>query len=283
MATDETLTEAGEEHTLEYDAVHDVDPDEELHHSSHRHEEHEEGGHGEPWLVSYADLMTLLFGFFVLMYSFEAAKSRADASSVIIRKELAQFFGGGYVNPLNQVAADYKNEISQQKHSKDVAIKELAEGLEITFQSATLFESGSADLSGASKSVVAPLVQMVKEQHKPFSIRVEGYTDDNPIRSERYPSNWELSGARASTVLRMFEDAGFDPDKLTALGFGATRPAHPNRDAASKPLPENQARNRRVKIFIINELDAETRKTMNEDAGQTREELNKSFQANPEK
>jgi len=235
------------------------DDDDEHVHSHGSHDEHGDGGHGEPWLVSYADLMTLLFGFFVLMYSFEAAKNSDDASMVRMRKELAQFFGGTYINPLTQVAQTYTKEVQGMHLSKDVTINEIPEGLEITFQSATLFESGASELTESARGVVLPLVKMLREQKTDFAIRVEGYTDDNPIRSSpKFPSNWELSGARASSVIRIFEELEFNPDKLTALGYGATRPAFPNRDSLGKAIPENQARNRRVKIFIINNLEAKS-------------------------
>ena len=79
---------------------------------------------------------------------------------------------------------------------------------------------------------------------------VEGHTDDNPISSPMFPSNWELSSARASSVIREFEKYGFDPSKLTAEGFGSSRPMVPNRDSKGNPLEENQELNRRVIVDI---------------------------------
>ena len=81
-------------------------------------------------------------------------------------------------------------------------------------------------------------------------IFVEGHTDDSPISSERYPSNWELSAARASLVVRMLENKGFRKDRLSPQGFADSRPILPNRDEAGKPIPDNQAQNRRVVIRI---------------------------------
>jgi chemotaxis protein MotB len=230
--------------------------DEEEHHAgSHHAEEHGEGGHGEPWLVSYADLMTLLFGFFVLMYSFESAKNQDDASMVRMRKELSQYFGGSYVDPLTDVAKKFQEKIVAIDGIKDVTVRVTPEGLEITFQSTVLFDLGRAELTSRAQSLMQPLVSLLKETHSNYKIKVEGYTDDLPIKSDRYPSNWELSGARAATVLRLFETAGFDPNKLTALGYGSTRPAFPNRSPSGEAIPQNQARNRRVVILVTNELE----------------------------
>lgn len=259
MASDDENSEFtdGEEHSGVHAEEHD-DHDEGGHGASHHGGDHEEGGHGEPWLVSYADLMTLLFGFFVLMYSFEAAKNSGDTSMVKMRRELAQFFGGGVVNnPLGQVAKNYQDRLNEITTKGDVKIAESPEGLEITFQSTALFASGSAELTESAHGVITPLIALLKSQGKDYGVRVEGYTDDNPIKNAvtKFPSNWELSSARASMVLRLFEVGGFDPNRLTAVGFGQTRPLVANRDPSGVAIPENQAQNRRVKIYITNSFD----------------------------
>jgi len=261
MASDDDVSEIGED--TEHRGAHAADGDDHDDHDDGSHPphyggDHDEGGHGEPWLVSYADLMTLLFGFFVLMYSFEAAKNGGDASMVKIRRELAQFFGGGVVNnPLGQVAKNYQARLEEITSKGDVKIAESPEGLEITFQSTALFASGSAELTESAHGVITPLIALLKSQGMDYGVRVEGYTDDNPIKNAvtKFPSNWELSGARASMVLRLFEAGGFDPNRLTAVGYGQTRPLVANRDPSGAPLPENQAQNRRVKIYITNSFD----------------------------
>jgi chemotaxis protein MotB len=226
-----------------------------------KHEEHE-AAHDEPWLVSYADLMTLLFGFFVLMYSFEAAKNQNKQDMVAIRKELSQFFGGGYVNPLDTVGKKFqetlkeaaKGDAAMADKLRNVMMKISPEGLEITFSSTALFAPGSSELEAEAQTLIKDFIQIIRETKEKYAVRVEGYTDPTPINSERFPSNWELSSARASTVIRMFEGSGFNPDRLTAVGFGSTRPMAPNRDAAGQWIPQNLSKNRRVVIYVTPEL-----------------------------
>ena len=242
------------------DAQHDGDDDAPI----RRHEEHE-ASHDEPWLVSYADLMTLLFGFFVLMYSFEAAKNQKNAEQadmVAIRKELSHYFGGNYINPLDSVGQKFKQALAAAAKAdpamaeklKNVVMKISPEGLEVTFSSTALFSPGSSDLDPEAQTLIKSFIKIITDTKQKYSVRVEGYTDPTPIKSERFPTNWELSSSRATMVLRMFEEAGFDSEKLTAVGYGSTRPLAPNQDASGRWIPINLAKNRRVVIFVAPEL-----------------------------
>lgn len=232
--------------------------------SPHMEEEHHGDAHDEPWLVSYADMMTLLFGFFVLLYSFEAAKNEGDNNSVNVRKELAQFFGGSYVNPLEgtegkfQQAIESSDEISPELKEafKDLSFKFTPEGIEVTFSSTALFKPGFATLDPGPASILNEFIGIISDNKEQYHVTVEGYTDPTPIGSGRFPSNWELSAARATTVIRKFESAGFNPDRLKAIGFGATRPLVPNYDENGEYIRENLSKNRRVVIFVKHVLDA---------------------------
>lgn len=212
---------------------------------------HEEG-HDEPWLVSYADLMTLLFGFFVLMYTFASAKIKdEDENMEKVRKELTQYFGGQYITPYEMLADNFKRGLQGTDLGNSIAIKTTPEGLLITMQSTTLFPSGSAALYPKSIEVLKNLSVMLLEKSRTLKVIVEGHTDDEPIRkSSSFPSNWELSGARASSVIRIFEEAGFERTLLSAIGYADTRPEMPNRGANGIRIPENMSRNRRVIIKV---------------------------------
>ena len=85
----------------------------------------------------------------------------------------------------------------------------------------------------------------------PYSVLVEGHTDDQPIASRIFPSNWELSAARAARVVRFFIDSGVSPDRLKAAGLADTQPEAPNTTSEGVPIPENRARNRRVAIIFL--------------------------------
>lgn len=238
--------------------VHEVDHSHESQFDDHQanhdhmfHEEHE-GGHDEPWLVSYADMMTLLFGFFVIMYSFASAKNSDEESDLFkIKKEIATYFGGEYINPIDSVAKALKKEISASPIGQDVSFLVVGESLELVIQSKVLFDSGSADIISAQLPVIESLLGIIVDrQIKGYQVIIEGHTDDVPISTERYRSNWDLSAARASTVAMLLERKKYDPKYIVIQAFGDHHPVKPNRDADGKPIEQNMAKNRRIVIRV---------------------------------
>ncbi|GAB3738102.1 flagellar motor protein MotD [Silanimonas algicola] len=115
--------------------------------------------------------------------------------------------------------------------------------LEVNIRSDVLFASGSAALSAPARQAIDQLATVLREL--PNELRVEGHTDDQPIASALYPSNWELSGARAASVIRLLEGRGVDPRRMAAIGFGEKRPIADNRTAAGRST------NRRVMLVIL--------------------------------
>jgi len=222
---------------------------------AHGEEEHFEEA-SEKWLVSYADLMTLLFGFFVLMYSMsniDQAKFAAAAESASERfngKE-EKGFGGEYQNPTESIDRTLAKEMrSIPGLGDDVEVKKGHMGLEISFRGKVLFESGQATLSPIGQQLLVKLGEQIKKVQSEFTIRVEGHTDDIPIATAQFPSNWELSAARAIQVVKLFREIGIDDKKLEAIGYADTRPIAPNRGPAKEVLAENMSLNRRVMIRI---------------------------------
>ena len=119
----------------------------------------------------------------------------------------------------------------------------------LEISSAAFFDSGSAALSKAGESILRDVaVDLKSDKLKDYQITVEGHTDDTPINTPRFPSNWELSTARASAVVHFFLDQGIPALKLRAAGYADTFPKAPNRDANGNAIPENQTQNRRVVI-----------------------------------
>lgn len=117
-------------------------------------------------------------------------------------------------------------------------------GLTISFADTVLFESGEAVIKPSAKNTLEEIVSILKPL--PNSIRIEGHTDDQPINTSQYPSNWELSTARATSMVKMFIDNyGFSPEKLSAAGYGEHKPVAPNT------TPEGRQNNRRVDIVIL--------------------------------
>jgi len=226
------------------------------HSGSHRkrhvdHDSHDEGGgHGseELWLISYADLMTLLFGFFVILFSMSTLDPKKYEA---LKKGATEAFGGEYQLPTEAMKREIVKEMSSLGiDSKEVEVTQSSEGIELKFSGQSLFQSGSADLNPKALALFENIYSSINKSKDRFLVRVEGHTDDVPINSPLYPSNWELSSARANRVVRRFEELGYANSQLEAIGYGSSRPLISNRDAAGKVIPENAAKNRRVLMFL---------------------------------
>ncbi len=214
----------------------------------------------ERWLLTYADLITLLLAFFIVMYSM----SQIDAKRFGEMTESLHGILSGGDNVLNpdgeikktdghgvlklgnlrmlQKAIEGKSE--ERKKLEDVQTELTERGLVIHIVERALFKQGSANLQGNSWEVLDLIYDEIDSI--PNHIRVEGHTDDRSINTERFPSNWELSSARATEVVRYFvNEYGFSPNRISALGYGKYRPIQPNNSI------ENRAQNRRVDIVIL--------------------------------
>lgn len=201
------------------------------------------------WLLSYSDLMTLLFGFFVMLMSF--SKIDVDIYEKA-RKETTKLFGGEYQKPMQKLEDTLKEQFKLQGMTDKALFNELESGISLTFRGSVFFDPASADIKPEAKNLILSVIPSIKKQQKKFFVVVEGHTDDNPISNDRFPSNWELSSQRASAVLRLFEENGFPKQNLRAIGFADTLPIMPNRDPQGKIITENQNQNRRVVIKLIN-------------------------------
>lgn len=206
------------------------------------------------WLVSYADMMTLLFGFFVLMYAF----SRVDREKFeVVRKDLVKYFGGEVkVEPsLLRIKEEIEEMTAVAGIDEDVKVIIKNSEVVLRLNGKLLFRSGSAELMPASEFFLSEVTKMVKKHMKPSMVQVEGHTDPVPIRSPIFPTNWELSAARASRVVREFGASGISENKLVAKGYGSSRPIVPNYADNGKVIPENLESNRRVEIRIAFDRD----------------------------
>lgn len=203
------------------------------------------------WLVSYADMMTLLFGFFVIISAFSTPDS---AKMEVLKKETSESMGGKYVQPYEEMGKSLKKTLQNIQLDKEVSVIENADGVTITSKGTLFFDSGSAVLKERAALMMDEISNVLATQAKGFRIVVEGHTDDMPIVSREYPSNWELSSARASAVVRLLEGRGFPSKDLRPVGLAATESVAPNRDGSGKPIPANQAMNRRIVIRVRRQL-----------------------------
>lgn len=217
-----------------------------------RHSSQHEEGEGN-WLVSYADMMTLLVGFFVILLSFSTVdQEKLEGIKLSVSKE----FGGQYVVPYDDLGNKIEESVKTQGLGNQVSIKVLPDGIEISFLGTVFFSSGSADLKDEGGKVLTSIFPIIKNEKTNFDITIEGHTDDNPVTSNpHYRDNFELSSLRACRVLDVFLKEGFKKDKMTAVGFGDSRPLVKNRDENGKPIPINQSQNRRVVIKLKKQLE----------------------------
>jgi chemotaxis protein MotB len=215
-------------------------------HGSHSGQHQEEG---EQWLISYADLMTLLVGFFVILLSFSTVD---DEKMGELRKAISQEFGGSYEIPFGDLADRIREAMTKMGQGTEFTIKTTDRGVEISFQGTVFFNTGSADMKPEAHDLIQKIIPIVKAEAGDFEVIVEGHTDDVPISNgNHFRNNWELSSIRACRVIDAFENNGFKKSALTALGYGETRPIVPNRDADGTSIPANQSQNRRVVIKLI--------------------------------
>jgi chemotaxis protein MotB len=217
----------------------------------------------ERWLVSYADFITLLFAFFTTMYAISTVDA-AKLSKMVTSMQVALHgdvpgppvpgpSSGDRVLPalmpergtLIELREQLAGRLQRQIENGEVTLTLDRRGLVVSIREAGSFAEGSADLSPQARAllvdVAAPLAEM------DALIRVEGHTDDVPISTPRFRSNWELSTARATSVVRyLVEEARIDATRLSAAGYGEFHPRAPNDSATAR------AQNRRVDLVVLN-------------------------------
>ncbi len=239
-----------------------------------RRKHEEEHDNHERWLVSYADFITLLFAFFVVMYALSTVN---EGKYRILSDSMSSAFRNVQVNSSSPLpvtltppipviqkprAAERAQEAVKQKRRDKmrnvaqgilevmaplieqgkVRVIETSRGVTIEINDGILFSPGQALLQPALVKAMGAIADVLAPTD--FPITIEGHTDNVPINTLQFPSNWELSAVRATTVLRLFVDSGVVPDRLTAIGYADTRPVEPNL------LADGRARNRRVTILI---------------------------------
>lgn len=244
---------------------------------SRRKREEEEHENHERWLVSYADFITLLFAFFVVMYAISSVnegKYRVLSDSITSAFRALPGNSAGAlvaVNPnaaapiaiprprnlpnmkldqqqtakkekLRGVAKDVSQALAPLVESGQVKVIEGALGIRVEINASVLFQPGDARLDLVAQRALFAMAQVLVPTD--FPIKVEGHTDNLPISNLQFPSNWELSTARAASVVRLFIDAGVDARRLSASGYADQRPVADNAN------PDGRQQNRRVAIEI---------------------------------
>jgi len=270
------------------------------------------GNHTDDWLITYADMITLLLCFFVIFFIILSARKNGQEEPVAARVSTPTVQDSRHVQPQEpfsrtfqsnpkipafnefgdsgiSLADEVATRIGKPLVAGSITARDAASagasaeqrsrpivgvpsnpstnpigdhskpGSEpkgdrismLEMSSSAFFGSGSADLGESGKSILRDVaVELKSSWYGEYNIDVEGYSDDTPIATARFPSNWELSTARAAAVVHFFLDQGLPAQKLRAAGYADTRPEVPNRDANGNAIPENQAQNRRVVIRL---------------------------------
>jgi chemotaxis protein MotB len=257
-----------------------------------RKKRHPEHVNHERWLVSYADFITLLFAFFVVLYSssqvdkrkvgqlslaiqvafqkmgfFESSNSKIPLSTtepmpfqdvqavenVVRTQDLQRFVQpgegtlSGMVVPgdIKEIQGELEKALAPEIKRHVVDIKPRHEGLVISLREIGFFESGSSTLRRSSKDAIDRLATVLG--HRSETLRIEGHTDNVPIHTVQFASNWELSTARATELIKVFiTDYKFAPGRLAAAGYAQYHPTDTNNTV------EGRAHNRRVDIVVLN-------------------------------
>ncbi|MCL5959298.1 MAG: OmpA family protein [Chloroflexi bacterium] len=226
---------------------------------------HAEEGHAnnERWLLTYADLITLLLVFFVVMYSISKADERkfarisaslSKAFNTVVLQGSDQTTLGGELGPeggnsLLEDVIGLRAQIVKLAEGMDIPgrvdLVQEKDGVALSLSASLLFDSGRADLAPESTKILDAVADWLRSV--PNEVRVEGHTDNIPVESDLYPTNWELSVARATVVTRYIVEVGrIAPQRLSAQGYGEYRPIADNYSRESRAL------NRRVMIVILN-------------------------------
>ena len=225
----------------------------------------DDGGGSPAWMTTFGDMMTLLLVFFVLLYSFssmDVEKFRGFISA--LQSQLGILEGGETIteNPnidagtlgedyaqapqnIQQIMRELDNYIENNNLSDRVDVENKRKGLVISLTGEILYEEGRAEIREQGRDVLAMISDIL--QDIPNDIMIEGHTDNLPIRTDEFPSNWELSTARAVNVIKfLIEERNFDPARLSAAGYSEYRPAADNNTA------QGRAENRRVEVVVLN-------------------------------
>jgi chemotaxis protein MotB len=240
----------------------------------------------ERWLVSYADFITLLFAFFVVLYASSQVDNKkvAEVSAAIqgafqelgvftgsapgpvLRQESAPpahpdeqdlpqlerlansihngGLGGGYGPDVNRLRRDLEAALGEEIKKHEIQMRVTPEGLVVSLSEVGFFESGAANLLPGGQETLTRVAGVLNE--KGFQVRVEGHTDNKPIHTSQFKSNWELSTARATEVVSLLiEKHGFNPGQISAAGYSEYHPI------ASNDTEEGRKANRRVDLIIV--------------------------------
>lgn len=209
-----------------------------------------EGFTNESWQTSFLDIFMLLLAFFIILAGLARFEMRIFDDDARGLRSIIQ--GTMRVpTPIDEIRLDLQQELADEMQAGRLMLQGTRDELRLSFTDARFFETARAELLPEGKELIDRIMEVMAElKFYQYYIDVEGHTDNRPINTLQFPSNWELSTARAANIIRYFMERGFEPGRLKASGFAETRPIAPNQDEFGNNLPDNQALNRRVVVRI---------------------------------
>ena len=203
----------------------------------------------EDWLLSYADLITLLMAFFIML----AAISKPDAGLYEqVQAGMAKDIGNRDVaTPLKDLTNQMSDMVAGMGAEDAVDVGRDDKGLVLNLAAGAMFKPGSADIQAQMQPVLKEIADsLANKRFASYTIDIQGHTDDTPVRTGQFPSNWDLSSARALATLKAFAQLGVPQQQMRLAALADVAPRAPNRSPDGNPYPENQALNRRVEIHV---------------------------------
>lgn len=204
----------------------------------------------QEWLLTYSDMITLLLAFFAMLIAVSQTdialweQMKQGMRSDVAGKEKVE-------TPLAEIKIDLDSLLQEERNQGLVGIVLDKNGIVLSFNSSSLYNSGEAILLPSGERIITKVTQALNALgYYQFRVDVEGHTDNVPINTPRFPSNWELSVARASEVVKFFIREGVNADRLKASGYADTKPVLPHVDEFGRDIVENRAANRRIVIRI---------------------------------
>jgi len=242
-------------------------------------EQFENDNHPNSWIVTFADMMTLILVFFILLYTLSDYNDKAFRAQIaevnVVDGEGKQISVIDYAarqgrnpeplkavedmlglnpspevidTPRPKIFTEMESMVNSTDMSESVSLQAMGDQINLQIDGRFLFNSGKARLKDSAKIIFNNLTQLFRE-NPDYSIAIRGHTDDLDIETVQFPSNWELSAIRATTVLRYFIQQGLDPERMTATGYADFIPLVPNDS------PQNRATNRRVEFVLQKEKE----------------------------
>lgn len=203
----------------------------------------------EDWMSTYGDMVTLLLCFFVMMMSVSKPdvalfeQIQASMNDALGKKDNKR--------PIEMMMVDLADDIQSVDIHDKLSLGSDSQGVVIEMDGDTFFPQGSAELKPGAITVLKRIAAtLLSDRYKHFNFSVEGHTSDEIFSNEKYPSNWELSSARASSVVRFFESRGIPRVRLRSVGLYDISPKYPNLNPYGEPIPDNRKKNRRVVIHV---------------------------------